>query len=246
MLYISDIKIHSIFSYSYHEASCFKNYSIDTNELIFFLNGQGETLIDGKEFKYSQNSLCFTKPFAKKSNKCNIKTNYICVRFYANMDNFSLENGIFVCNDNEILHLFLEIQKEYSLKKTNYFEICNIKINELIIKIERNLKVENSNEKIYQLIQRLDKDKIFNISIKEMAKELSYSYDRFRHIFKEVTGKSPTDYIINKRVEHACELLNDSKYSCTEISQICGFSSSAQFSYIFKRKIGISPKKFRK
>ncbi len=241
-----DVKMHSIFSHSYHSGSDFHDFSIDTNELIFFINGEGDTTINGKTYHYTQNDICFTKAKDIKDNFCIKKSDYICIRFYSNMENSPLESGIFPCPDKDILHLFVEIQKEYKQKKFDYFEVCNLKIRELIIKISRFLMINISNENIYRLIQRIDRDKVFNITISEMAEEVSYSYDRFRHIFKEITGKSPTDYIINKRVEYACELLKDDSYSCTEISQLCGFATSAQFSAIFKKKTGNSPKNYRK
>ena len=83
------------------------------------------------------------------------------------------------------------------------------------------------------------------MTLQEMADEVSYSYDHFRHIFKSLTGKSPTDYLISKRVEYACELLSQEDLSCTEIAGICGFASSAQFSAVFKKKLGFSPKSYR-
>ncbi|MNG21073.1 Exoenzyme S synthesis regulatory protein ExsA [compost metagenome] len=72
-----------------------------------------------------------------------------------------------------------------------------------------------------------------------------YSYDRFRHLFKQTYGVSPGEYILNKRIKHAIELLLHTHISITSIAMECGFSTDAQFCTLFKREIGESPRSYR-
>ena len=90
-------------------------------------------------------------------------------------------------------------------------------------------------------------DEKFNekISLQKYAEQLNISYDYFRHKFKSITGVSPQEYIVNKRLEAALNLISTTNLSCTEISEKCGFSDSAQFSKMFKEKYKISPRKYR-
>jgi len=58
---------------------------------------------------------------------------------------------------------------------------------------------------------------------------------------KSFTDQSPSDFIKMVRLDYALELLNDHKYSITEISELCGFSTIGYFSTVFKKRFGKSP-----
>ena len=58
---------------------------------------------------------------------------------------------------------------------------------------------------------------------------------------KLLTNQSPTDFIKIVRLDHASDLLQMKKYSVTEISELCGFSSVGYFSKVFKKHFGKSP-----
>ncbi|MNR34949.1 Exoenzyme S synthesis regulatory protein ExsA [compost metagenome] len=72
-----------------------------------------------------------------------------------------------------------------------------------------------------------------------------YSYDRFRHLFKETYGVSPSEYILSRRIHHAMDLLRHTNTSITSIALECGFSTDAQFCTIFKREMGETPRAYR-
>ena len=59
-------------------------------------------------------------------------------------------------------------------------------------------------------------------------------------------GISPINYVIQKRVEEATELLLSTSYSVSQISQIIGFSSQSYFSQIYKKMTGKTPFEVRK
>ena len=84
------------------------------------------------------------------------------------------------------------------------------------------------------------------IQFKNLAKQLNFSYDYFQHRFKQLTGFSPQQFLIEKRINAAENMLKENDLNCTEISYRCGFSNSAQFSAIFKQKKGITPLQYRK
>ena len=65
-------------------------------------------------------------------------------------------------------------------------------------------------------------------------------------IFKEYFDATPAEYIKECRVEKACELLRSTRLPVCEIAEICGIPDYNYFSKIFKRKLGISPREFRK
>lgn len=67
----------------------------------------------------------------------------------------------------------------------------------------------------------------------------------FRALFREHMGVSVRDYVIKLRTDAATDLLRASNYSIGEISEMVGYPDYRQFSEIFKKKKGVSPKHFR-
>ena len=68
----------------------------------------------------------------------------------------------------------------------------------------------------------------------------------FSHRFKEETGFSPMDYVINTRLEKAKMLLVRTTKTVAEIAYEVGYGSSGSFINIFNDKVGCSPKTYRR
>jgi len=84
-----------------------------------------------------------------------------------------------------------------------------------------------------------------NLTLEELATKCNLSESRFSHLFTELFGKSPKQYIMNVRMENAKELLLDSDMSILEIGSAVGFDDQNYFSRIFKKHCGMSPNEFR-
>lgn len=75
----------------------------------------------------------------------------------------------------------------------------------------------------------------------EFASAMNVSSSLLYKKVKALTGQSPTDLMKTIRLRHASELLPTRKYTVTEVSEICGFSSVGYFSTVFKSFFGKSP-----
>jgi AraC-like DNA-binding protein len=65
-------------------------------------------------------------------------------------------------------------------------------------------------------------------------------------IFKQETGTTPVDFLIQIRLERAKKLLISSMESITDIAYTCGFNSSSHFATSFLKKFNATPSDFRK
>ncbi|WP_102711663.1 helix-turn-helix domain-containing protein [Paenibacillus castaneae] len=83
------------------------------------------------------------------------------------------------------------------------------------------------------------------ISVKDMAARACLSISRFNDLFKRQYGKTPHQYLVDMRVNHACELLQQEDLSQEHIASYCGFSDVHHFSRVFKSKKGVSPGRYR-
>ncbi|KAB8292812.1 AraC family transcriptional regulator [Bifidobacterium avesanii] len=64
-------------------------------------------------------------------------------------------------------------------------------------------------------------------------------------LFRTYAGQTPIDYLTDYRLGKARELLSEGTMSIKEISQVCGFSSPAYFSYVFRQHMDTTPRQWR-
>lgn len=85
-----------------------------------------------------------------------------------------------------------------------------------------------------------------DISIIDIADKINLNRSYLFKIFKQHMNMSPQQYLINFRLNKACELLRKSSYPINEISFLVGFKSSTYFSKIFSKYKKQSPINYRK
>lgn len=83
------------------------------------------------------------------------------------------------------------------------------------------------------------------ISRDELAAAVYLNPDYLTRRFKQETGMSISDYIIEKRLALAKNLLRKTDMSIVEISEKAGFSYSSYFVRLFRKKLGVTPQQFR-
>jgi AraC-like DNA-binding protein len=65
-------------------------------------------------------------------------------------------------------------------------------------------------------------------------------------MFKQLTGKTMTDYLNGLRLEKSTDYLAERDLNITEIALECGFDSVNYYSRLFRRYYHVSPTEFRK
>ena len=68
----------------------------------------------------------------------------------------------------------------------------------------------------------------------------------FQKLFKKIHGISPKRYIIQLKINHACDLLRLERYTVTQVAELCNFSDVYFFSRQFKEYMGVTPTQFVK
>jgi AraC family transcriptional regulator len=75
------------------------------------------------------------------------------------------------------------------------------------------------------------------------AVELSPFY--LARVFKARTGQSPHQYVLERRIARARQLLRDTSLPVAEVAAATGFSSQSHLSTWFRRRVGVSPAAYR-
>lgn len=83
------------------------------------------------------------------------------------------------------------------------------------------------------------------IMIDELAKDVGISKEYLQKLFRQHEGIPITEYIADKKLEAACNMLVFSDRKISDIADQLHFGSVSHFSLVFKRKKGQSPREYR-
>ena len=84
------------------------------------------------------------------------------------------------------------------------------------------------------------------LSLQEIANAVGVSKYHFCRIFKQSTGLTLWQYVIQQRIKLAKQLLKNPQLSIWQISDRLGYSNSTQFTNFFRQHTGITPSDYRK
>ena len=99
--------------------------------------------------------------------------------------------------------------------------------------------------RVRRVMDRMETDIGCDVSLRELASDVGLSPSHMSAVFVAAVGMPPHRWLLQRRIERACELLTRTRRSMTDIALSCGFSSSQHFSTVFKAHIGCTPTDFR-
>jgi len=101
-----------------------------------------------------------------------------------------------------------------------------------------------------QLVQRLkllvNKSLQDCISCEKLADKLGVSREHLSRVFKEHTGITPNEFILQRKILEACALLKETSLTCKEIAFRLGYESVSNFIRAFRKHQAVTPQEFRR
>ncbi len=106
-----------------------------------------------------------------------------------------------------------------------------------------------NNESRYIILSRLVSECVLpssNVTLSTVAEALHLSEKQASKVIYKYYGKSLSEVITEEKLEYAKYLLTSTDAPISEIAYKCNFRSENYFYYVFKRKFGVTPLKYRK
>ena len=127
-------------------------------------------------------------------------------------------------------------------KEDGYYFECISLINKIFSELQkRNYLSPELYSKIKPAIDEINKDFLSkDLSSAYLASVCDISESYLKKLFKKKFGVPPKRYIIQKKINYACELLLLGRYSINQIAELCNFSDVYYFSKQFKEQMGVS------
>jgi AraC family transcriptional regulator len=83
------------------------------------------------------------------------------------------------------------------------------------------------------------------LTLVKIADELKLSPYHFAHVFKRLIGIAPHQYVMQRRMDRAKQLLAHTTLPIVEIAVELGFANQSHFSAVFHRVTGLTPLTYR-
>jgi two-component system response regulator YesN len=99
---------------------------------------------------------------------------------------------------------------------------------------------------IAEVIEYIEDNLAERLTLQDVADHFAFSPNYLGFIFKEETNENFSSFLINRRIEKACELLRDTRMRVYEVADAVGYKNLTYFSRQFKENTGLTPGDYRK
>jgi AraC-like DNA-binding protein len=82
------------------------------------------------------------------------------------------------------------------------------------------------------------------LTVADMAEEVRLSPSAFAHLFRDVTGRAPYQFLKEMRLDRARELLVDGNLAVARVSKEVGYASVSHFISEFRGRFGVTPRSY--
>jgi AraC family transcriptional regulator len=98
-------------------------------------------------------------------------------------------------------------------------------------------------EKLVRAVEYIQDQLDTDLTVSGIAQAVGMSPYHFTRLFKESTGQTPYQYVVDARVKKAKELLTTGKFTISEVAYHVGFADQSHLTRHFKKVFGLPPKK---
>lgn len=160
---------------------------------------------------------------------------------------------ILLSNAEAVSDIIKEMFREYTAKQNGYSKINTANLTRLLVTIFRLKRGAQENDApaykaaiVESAVRYIDEFYATKISCEMLAARAFVSTGYFHRVFKEVTGRTPVEYIQGVRLQQAARLLRETYCSVRCAAESAGYSDLKYFYDIFQREFNMTPGEYRK
>lgn len=155
-------------------------------------------------------------------------------------------NPIYIENAVNLEKYFEDLYKEAINRRLNWSSIRDDLMGIILSKIHRKEVTSPSTKPICDEIKKLIELDSTVISNQQIAETLGYHPNYLNDIFKRSEGLTIHQYVLQKKLSRACELISTTNIPYETIADLCGFSSTAHLCVTIKKKYNLTPSEIRR
>ena len=242
------------------------------HEISYIISGQGVFNVDGVDYIVSEGDIIISplnsRHAIKAAANATLRFAYIGFTFnedsntpdYDLLKDFYREHRrqVHAKDKSGILFPFFKSLEEFYRKHMGFHMMVESYIKQILILTCRSFSEKETaplvhdetsaavGNTVYSVIRYID-DTIFDVHrVSEVAAALNYNMSYISDLFKKKMGMTMQQYINNKRIEKALELLKYGKLSITQVANRLNYSSVQSFCRAFSRVMKTSPAQYLK
>lgn len=218
---------------------------IHYHELTLVFQGELRYIVNGEEIRLRAGDAVYIPTGKMRTRMPAEGVDYVSFNFISQeicLPVFHLQN----CVEEAVISLVQAIDCIFS-RTINLSDprFCSL-LESLILQLKAEYNA-NSENRISKTVKHYVKNHLAEkITLEDLSKQVFLSPNYCDRIFKQETGVSIVDYILEKRIEYAKNLLWDLSIKLTLVAKTVGFYDYAYFCRIFKKRTGFTPLQYRK
>lgn len=240
----------------FHNSSKITERITTDYEIEYYLTDNGLSFIDDNIYPHEKGNLLFIRPHQRRHNVNSFSCQRLCFKLEPQLEHYfeNVPNVINTISRPLYKHYLDDIAYLYNAPKadntlllqSNLFKLLHQIYADSQFEIQKNKKhMKIDSRVITKAVDYIENNYAKPISLSDIAASVNLNYVYFHKIFSLYIGKTPHDFLFDKRIIVAKHLLITTKLPLSQIAEKCGFSSQAYFSTVFQKECGLTPSKYR-
>ncbi len=221
---------------------------IDYYDFTFVLDGKLVYYADRKRIVLEKNDALFLPPGTLRARDAGTDTvHFVSFNFHSFPDvSFPFDNYMPKCITSNIKKLLTVYPPSHLSATYHSREKCANMLNFMLYELLDVASLKCSNEHVVKILNYIEEHITEKLTLQVMCSYVNLSREYTSYIFKKEMGKTLTDYVNERKMLLAKELILNGEMSLTDISTYLGFDNYNYFSRLFKQYLGITPISLKK
>ena len=217
--------------------------TIDYYDLTFVISGSMTYVADNEIFVLKKNDAIFLKPGTLRERyEGNEPVKYVSFNFKA-MPNVELEFDKYLpnCISSDIKKIVSAFPQSHLSPYYHSKEKVGCILNYILFELLDVVSLKSNNPYVLKVTRYVGEHITEKMSLQSISGVIGLSKEYTANIFKKEVGKTLTDYINERKMLLAKELITRNEMKLTDVASYLGYDNYNYFSRLFKRYFDFSP-----